>query len=140
MSIFKKFSKTEKSILAGALLLLLVLSFLLYNDSFILPQNTTPNLEAIGNISTSDNDVRRKNADNFIWYPGNKKDQIYNRDTIFTGDGSSADISLQDGSQIHIQENSLVNLNLKNGQMQLDLRYGQFVGDSKNGALRFRSG
>lgn len=141
MSVIKNFSKTDKTILSGALLLLLALSYLLYDDSLILPHNAaSSSSQAIGTIFTSDNDVRRKNVDNFVWYPGAKKDMVYNKDSIFTGDRSNADIQLNDGSVIHIQENSLVNLNLKDGQMQLDLRYGQFVGNSKNGALKVKSG
>lgn len=119
-------------------MILLLLLYLLYDDSLLFPSenNTEP---PIGTISSSDNDVRRKNSGNFVWLPGNKKDQIYNRDSIFTGDGSKAAIQLNDGSLIQIQENSLVNLNLKNGQMELDLRFGQFVGNG-NSTLRVKSG
>lgn len=125
-------------ILSGSAVILLLLSYLLYDDSLLFPPDTN-NEPAIGVISTSANDVRRKNSGNFIWLPGNKKDQIYNRDSIFTGDGSQAAIQLNDGSLIQIQENSLVNLNLKNGQMQLDLRFGQFVGNG-NSTIHVKTG
>jgi len=118
--------------------IVLVLSYLLYDDSLLFPPEIN-NEPAIGELTTSANDVRRKNNGDFIWIPGNKKDQIYNRDSIFTGDGSQADIQLKDGSLIHIQENSLVNLNLKNGQMQLDLRFGQFVGQG-NSTIHVKTG
>lgn len=119
-------------------MILLLLSYLLYDDSLLFPPDTN-NEPAIGVISTSANDVRRKNNGNFVWLPGNKQDQIYNRDSIFTGDGSQAAIQLNDGSLIQIQENSLVNLNLKNGQMQLDLRFGQFVGNG-NSKIHVKTG
>ncbi len=131
MIVFKRFSTTDRVILSGSAVILLLLSYLLYDDSFLFPPETN-NEPAIGVISTSANDVRRKNNGNFVWLPGNKKDQIYNRDSIFTGDGSQAAVQLNDGSLIQIQENSLVNLNLKNGQMQLDLRFGQFVGNGSS--------
>lgn len=119
-------------------MILLLLSYLLYDDSLLFPADHN-NEPSIGVISSSANDVRRKNTGNFIWLPGNKKDQIYNRDSIFTGDGSQAAIQLNDGSLIQIQENSLVNLNLKNGQMQLDLRFGQFTGNG-NSMIHVKTG
>ncbi len=125
-------------ILGGSTAILLLLSYLLYDDSLLFPSEFHDQ-PPIGIISSSDKDVRRKNTNNFIWLPGNKKDQIYNQDSIFTGDGSQAAIQLNDGSLIQIQENSLVNLNLKNGQMQLDLRFGQFVGNG-NSPLHIKTG
>lgn len=119
-------------------MILLLLSYLLYDDSLLFPPEIN-NEPPIGTLTTSSNDVRRKNNGNFIWLPGNKKDQIYNRDSIFTGDSSQAAIQLNDGSLIQIQENSLVNLNLKNGQMQLDLRFGQFVGQG-NSTIHVKTG
>jgi hypothetical protein len=101
----------------------------LYDDSLLFPSEIHDQ-PPIGVISLSDKDVRRKITGNFIWLPGNKKDQIYNQDSIFTGNDSKASIQLTDGSMIHLKENSLVNLNLKNGQMQLDLKFGRFVGSS----------
>lgn len=139
MSVFNNFSKTDRIILGGSLVILVVLSYLLYDDSLIAPPQDHGHLQAIGAISFSDNDVRRKNSGNFVWLPGNKKDQVFNEDSIFTGDRSQASIQLNDGTLIQIQENSLVNLNLKNGQMELDLRFGQFVGDGK-APLRVRTG
>lgn len=120
-------------------MILVVLSYLLYDDSLLAPKTDHGDLKPIGSISFSENDVRRKNSGNFIWLPGNNKDQVFNEDSIFTGDRSQASIHLNDGTLIQIQENSLVNLNLKNGQMELDLRFGQFVGDGK-APLRVRTG
>lgn len=138
MSVFDRFSTTDRLILGGSLGVLLLLSYLLYDDSLLFPtdQHTEP---PIGVISSMENDVRRKNTGQFIWLPGNTKDEIYNQDSIFTGGNSQAAIQLHDGSLIQIQENSLVNLNLKNGQMQLDLRFGQFTGNG-NSSLRVKSG
>ncbi|HEY8269746.1 MAG TPA: FecR family protein, partial [Pseudobdellovibrionaceae bacterium] len=112
------------------MMILLVLSYFLYDDSLLFPselQKQTP----IGIIGSSNKDVRKKNIKDFVWLPGNQKDQVYEQDSIFTGDDSQASIQLSDGSVIKIEENSLVNLNTKNGQMQLDLRFGQFAGNGK---------
>lgn len=138
MSVFKRFSRTDKIILQGSIVILIVLSYLLYDDSLITPKNTSQEA-MIGTLTSTDRDVRRKTSDNFIWLPGNKKDEIHNNDSIFTGSGSQAQIRLNDGSVLQIQENSLVNLNLKNGQMELDLRFGQFRGDGRT-PLRVKTG
>ena len=136
MSVFNRFSTTDRAILGGSFLILLLLSYFLYDDSFLFP-TIHHDQPAIGSLSTSENDVRLKNAGNFIWLPGSKKSEIFNRDSIFTGDRSQASVTLLDGSQILIQENSLVNLNISNGQMQLDLRFGQL---SAKTPLLVRSG
>ena len=123
------FAKTEKIIFGIALALLVAFSYFLYDDSLLFPKSNTQSLELIGNVSFSQNDVRRKNLDTFSWLPASRKDSVFQNDSIYTGERSEAVISLQDGSQIRIQPNSLINLNFKNGQMNLDLRYGQLTGE-----------
>lgn len=129
-----KFKGTEKSIFGGAVLLLLVCSYFLYDDSLLFSSQSRSKNELIGSVSDSYNDVRRKNSDNFSWLPASQKDQVYQKDSIFTGDQSKAVIKLKDGSLIEIQPNSLITLNLKDGQMNLDLRYGNMVGELTAGS------
>src|SRR5690606_8140669 len=109
------FAKTEKIIFGIALGLLVAFSYFLYDDSLLFPKSNTQSLELIGNVSFSQNDVRRKNLDSFSWLPASRKDGVFQNDSIYTGERSEAIISLQDGSQIRIQPNSLINLNFKNG-------------------------
>lgn len=135
------FGKTEKSILSIALLILLAFSYFLYDDSLLFPKDQNNQLELIGAVAVSQNDVRRKNLDTFSWVPASKKDKVYQNDSIYTGDRSEASVQLQDGTQIKIQPNSLITLNLKNGQMNLDLRYGNLVGTLAQGSsLTVKSG
>jgi hypothetical protein len=128
------FGKTEKSILYGAVLLLLLFSYFLYDDSLLFRRGNDSQNELIGDMSLSKNDVRRKNSDNFSWFPAEQKDSIYQHDSIFTGEDSRASITLKDGSVIEIQPNSLVTLNIKDGQMSLDLRYGNIKGQVAKGS------
>lgn len=113
-------------------MILAVLSYLLYDDSLLFPRAKNGNLVAVGSLSTLENDVRRKSSTDFVWLPGIKKDEVYNQDSIFTGNNSRATVQMNDGSIIEIQENSLVNINVKDGQMQLDLRFGQLTGTGKS--------
>ncbi|MFV8249622.1 FecR domain-containing protein [Bdellovibrio bacteriovorus] len=136
-----RFGRTEKMIFTGALLVLMVFSYFLYDDSLLFPKSNTGELELIGSVAISQNDVRRKNLDTFSWLPASRKDNVFQNDSIFTGDRSEATIQLQDGTQIRIEPNSLITLNLKNGQMNLDLRYGNLVGELAQGSsLTIKSG
>lgn len=136
-----RFGQTEKAIFAIAFMTLLAFSYFLYDDSLLFPKENNRQLELIGDVTTSLNDVRRKNLDTFTWIPASRKDAVYQNDSIFTGDDSEATVQLQDGSQIKIQPNSLITLNLKNGQMNLDLRYGNLVGElAKGSSLTVKSG
>jgi hypothetical protein len=108
---------------------------LLYDDSFFFPRTKNSNSTPVGKLSTLENDVRRKSNAEFVWIPSMKKDDIFNQDSIFTGDKSHASIKLADGSVIDIQENSLVNINVQNGQMQLDLRFGELTGTGPSTVL-----
>lgn len=135
------FGRTEKIIFGIAMAILMVFSYFLYDDSLLVTKTTNSKLELIGNVSVSQNDVRRKNLDTFSWIPAIEKDQVFQNDSIFTGDRSEALIHLQDGTQIRIQPNSMVTLNQKNGQMNLNLRYGNLVSEiAKNTSLTIKSG
>lgn len=136
-----RFGQTEKIIFVCAIVALMAFSYFLYDDSLLFPKANNGKLELIGDVAISQNDVRRKNLDTFSWVPASRKDSVYQNDSIFTGDRSEATIQLQDGTQIKIQPNSLITLNLKNGQMNLDLRYGNLVGELTQGSsLTIKSG
>lgn len=135
------FSSTEKIILGFAMIALMVLSYFLYDDSFLFSKSNSSQFELIGDVSQSQNDVRRKNLDTFSWIPASENDKIFQNDSIFTGERSEALILLQDGTQIKLQPNSLITLNLKDGQMNLNLRYGNLVSEiAKNSSLTIKSG
>ncbi|WP_413574934.1 FecR domain-containing protein [Bdellovibrio sp. HCB290] len=136
-----RLGKTEKTIFTVAVIALLLFSYFLYDDSLLFPKNGNSQMDLIGSVATSQNDVRRKNLDTFSWLPANREDQIFDNDSIYTGERSEAQIRLQDGTVIRISPNSLITLNMKNGQMMLDLRYGNLVGDINKGtALKIKSG
>lgn len=135
------FNKAEKIIFATAMIALMAFSYFLYDDSLLFQQSNNSQLEHIGSVANSANDVRRKNLNTFSWMPASKKDEVFQNDSIFTGDRSEASIQLKDGSIIQIQPNSLITLNMKNGQMNLDLRYGNLVGELAQGSsLTVKSG
>ena len=118
------FSKTEKIIFSLATFSVVVFSYFLFDDSLLFPNTDTRDLKTVGSFVISKNDVRRKNIDTFSWLPAGRSSEVFHNDSIFTGSSSEAEIRLSDGTRLYIEPNSLVALNFVNGQMTLDLKYG----------------
>lgn len=126
-----KLSRTENIIFwacAGTFFLFL---YFLYDDSLFFNSSEQTKNKDIGTFNISNNDVRRKSEESFLWIPATKSDKVYLRDSIFTGDSSNATLKFADGSVIEVKENSMITLNMNQGQIQLDLRYGDLITDIK---------
>lgn len=138
---FKNLSRIDQIILSVAGSLLLLFSYFLYDDRLLFEPLTGTKSSSIGQIYHLENDVRHKGLDSFSWYPATKAETLYQQDSIFTGENSQASLQLEDGSLIHIRENSLITLNLKQGQFQLDLKYGDLISEVKeNQNIQIKSG
>jgi hypothetical protein len=133
--------KTDILFLAISAAIFIFSSYLLYDDSFLFHQKVTSEFEEIGFISQKFKDVRRKNSTNFIWMPVRENDKVYQHDSLFTGDESTAQITFLDGTKIDIASNSLVDLNIEEEQMNLNLKFGNFVGQiAPNTTLNLKTG
>lgn len=122
-------NRTDRKILIVALAILALFSYFLYDDHLLFPHTDNSGLEKVGEVYFSNNDVRLKTATAFSWLPAQKTDNVHLNDSIYTGERSQAAVQLKDGSVLNLKENSLVTMNMKDGQMTLDLRYGDV--DSK---------
>ncbi len=71
-----RFGQTEKFIFSIAIILLMGFAYFLYDDSFLFPKTSVSQLELIGNVAVSQNDVRRENLDTFSWVPASRKDKF----------------------------------------------------------------
>jgi hypothetical protein len=129
-----RFGRTEKMIFSAALLLLLMFSYFLYDDSLLFPNGNRSEQELVGRVYQTQNDVRRKNNNTFSWLPASQKDTVFENDSIYTGDRSEASVQLNDGTILHVAPNSLITVSMKDGQMNLDLRYGNLTGEISKGA------
>ena len=63
---------------------------------------------AIGTVHQTTQDVRLKFGQAVIWLPANGNEQVAEADSLYTGDNSSADIDLTDGSKIQVAANTLI--------------------------------
>ena len=99
-----KFNKTDRVILTVSTLIVMLYSYFLYDDSFLFNAENS-SYRQIGVLSLSANDVRRKSVESFLWSPAKTQQTLHEKDSIFTGEQSKAEVLLNDGSVIKLEEN-----------------------------------
>ncbi len=128
----KEFNRTEKIILGIASFMFVVFSYLMYDDSLIFLLFNSDNLDSIGVVTKTESDVRQKISKQYIWFNTKAKNKIHFGDSIFTGDQSSASVTLNDGSVLEIEPNSLIVFNVNGNKLNLDLKFGEMSGNLVN--------
>ncbi len=121
----------DKGLLIASVLILLISVGLLFNDSWFNSIDDS-GLTPIGIVKESSSDVRRKVNDGLSWGSVSLNNRIYEGDSIFTGEGSTTEIMLDGGGSLKIYEKSLIVVKTKDGKLELDLQYGNVVGDVKS--------
>jgi hypothetical protein len=116
--------KGDAILIGISILGILILSFLLYDDSIIFRNNLKSKAKVLGKITTGNSDVRRKYMDNFAWLPIEDLAEVFLGDSIFTGDNSKALINLIGGANISIEPQSLIVLSMNEENLILDLQFG----------------
>jgi hypothetical protein len=138
-----RFSKFDRGLLIGAAVLMLLSTALIIEDRWLfkLLSTSSENLEKIGVTKTAVNDVRRRHGTAFSWLPLEEKSEVYQGDSIYTGEKSEAVILTERGEQIQISPNSLVVINSKTDSIRLDIDYGSVLGQvGKDKKLLIASG
>jgi len=132
---FQNFEKTDRRILGTAILLLFLSLMLLWQDNWIyrLAQSKRVNLEEIGKVHISNNDVRRRHEIALSWLPLRKSNEVFQGDSIFTGDNSTATITTKSGEEISIAANSLVVINQRTDSISLNIGFGSVEGRVEKG-------
>jgi hypothetical protein len=127
---WRKFSRFDRGLVSFAAAILFLSSLLLVDDRWLSQwlSSGTVDQEAIGRIKTAVNDVRRRHGSAFSWLPLRQGSEIYQGDSIFTGDQSEALIITERGEQISISQKSLVVINTKTDSIRLDIDYGSVLG------------
>lgn len=138
-----RFTKFDRGLLIGAAALMLLSTFLIVDDRWLskLLSTSNENLEKIGVTKTAVSDVRRRHGTAFSWLPLDEKSEVYQGDSIYTGDKSEAVIYTERGEKIQISPNSLVVINSKRDSIRLDIDYGSVLGQvGKDKKLLIASG
>lgn len=139
---FKSLEKTDKRILSASLALLLFSFTLIFNDSWVYNLTSTgySELEKIGEVINLKNDVRRRHEVAFTWLPLAQQNQVYQGDSIFTGNSSGVLIKTTTGEEISIAANSLVVVKNRKDSVSIDIGFGSVEGKVQSGkTLRITS-
>lgn len=121
---FVKGSKSDSILIGFSILGILVLSYLLYDDSLFFKDGGSGKSKVIGKIYTNSSDVRRKYIDNFAWLPIQDLSNVFLGDSVFTGAKSKATIKLNTGANVNIEPQSLIVLSMNEDNLTLDLQFG----------------
>jgi hypothetical protein len=134
-----RLSKGDIAFTAIALLVVVLLFILLYLDL-----NRTLDAgdrKPIGKIVFKERIAQRRLDREPVWENLRTESPVYARDTIRTENLSEAEIVLNDGSRIALEENTLIVLNFAGNEALLDFSYGGIRAASASGAdLKVRSG
>ncbi|WCL47574.1 FecR domain-containing protein [Leptospira sp. GIMC2001] len=95
---------------------------LLYSDMSRLSQAS--NEKVIGTITFKQKVAQRKYTGQVVWENLEQSTELRNKDSIRTSQLSEAEITLNDGTKITLDENSMILLNINDGQTELDFAYG----------------
>jgi hypothetical protein len=125
-----KLNKVERRLFYLCCLIILVFSYLLYDDSLLFSSRDTKD-SPIAELIEKKKDVRIKMSDSFSWMPARSTEKLFPFDSIFTGDGSVAMLKLSDGSTLKVDSQSLIVMSMYQGQLVLDLKSGSLSGDLK---------
>ncbi len=120
----KKTSWQERLIFICASMCFIVFGYLVWDDQVFL-QLIGSNKTEIGEIILLNNDVRFKDSKDFKWNNLARKTAIYMGDGLFTGDQSTAKVRMKDGSEILIDENSMIYFSKVGNDLQMSLQFGQ---------------
>ena len=122
MRLFSGFSKTENRVL-GASAVLMLLCLLLFLDQWLFLRFAGGQADgtAIGTVFSMSHDVRFKGDRNFDWNPAKSGQVVSGGDAIYSGVGSKAIVTLEDGSKVEVGEKSLVRFVKKSGDSMTDL-------------------
>lgn len=82
------------------------------------------NREIIGEIFFLDNNVKRQFGGDLMWNTIDRKEPVYNQDSIRTGKDSQVAIKLLDNTVLEVSENSLIVLDKSQNSMNINFKAG----------------
>ncbi len=83
--------------------------------------------QEIGTIVFKQKVAERKLSSQAVWGRIDNKAPVYNFDTVRTGTGASAVVTLQDGTEIHLDEDTMVGLELTKKDFSVSLVRGKLA-------------
>lgn len=109
--------------------IILILLFIIFIASILLYRNMNEgasgnNNTVIGVLTFKNRTIERKYDSDVIWEKAESGIEIRNKDTIRSEDFSDALLTLSDKTKININENSMIYLDMSEGDINLNFAYG----------------
>ncbi len=133
-----RLSKEEWKILGGLILIILVFSGLLFYD--LNKKQSFGNRQIIGLITFKKNVVQRKFDSQVTWAQVEQNSPLANRDTVLSSDFSDAVIKLSDGTEIQVDENTMLYLEMSGKDANINFSDGSIkIKKGSSGDLKIKS-
>jgi hypothetical protein len=120
-------------LLAAAVGLVVVGYLLLKNDTST--RAASPDIPAVGKLVSRVNDVRRKTEQDLAWGQIPNQEKVFNRDHVFTGEKSQAEIELKNGARLSMNANSLIVIDDGSKKNDVELEVGSFLSKLRRGEI-----
>lgn len=102
-------------------------SFLYYKD--ITTKVQAGNNEVVGLLEHKRKTAERKYASQVVWEDIDRNVSVYNNDSIRTADQSEAWLRLNDGTEIKLNENSMILISLGKNQIDIEFSRGSMLAE-----------
>jgi len=136
------YSRFEKWIIVLQIGILFLLSGLLYYE--MTKRLDAGDAKIIGTITFKQRTVQRKYASRVVWEDMEQHFPLRNKDSIRTATAADAEITLNDGTKIQLNENSMILLNLDEDKTNIDFAYGSLSagnnGNSGDSKIQIKTG
>ncbi len=138
-ALLKDFDNKDKKIFTTAVVLFALMMSLTLSDEWLgfIQRSDLDGLEKIGSVVEAKNDVRRRYSIAFDWGNLQYENEVYQGDSVFTGDKSTAKILIDNGSELDISPNSLIVLNYNSKGLMIDLEFGSIKSSLKDDTSLF---
>ncbi|MBN2402930.1 MAG: FecR domain-containing protein [Spirochaetes bacterium] len=120
-----RFSRSDFLVVGIGTAVIAVFAFLYYRDITAKVQAGTN--ELIGTVVHKRKTAERKYAGQVIWEGVEDEVPLYNYDSIRTSDQSEASLRLNDGTEIKLNENSMILLVLDKNQIDIQFNQGSII-------------
>lgn len=127
---FNTISRLDKVVLLASSVILAISIYAILDDQWLhwLYEKEHIQIARLGKITGLKNDVRRRSATEFKWQTITDHQEIYIRDSIYTGSNSNVVIETDFGDILQLEQNSLVVLDTEQNSTIVDIDYGSLQG------------
>jgi hypothetical protein len=139
-----RFSKNEYIAFSAAAVIILVFSLFFYLD--FTGRSAVGEERIVGSITFKKHLAQRKYSSQVVWEDIEWKSPVYNNDSLRTAEQSEAVIRLADGTEVTVNENSMITLSFATNEIDIQFkggsisaRRGELGGDAPS-TLNIKSG